>query len=312
LCFYCRVSDPVPTVETPVEAPPGYPPLPPGYVWAYPPPPPQPEPSWRAPRWLKYVSVGWVVVLVGLALFYSFRGRPTVREQTSISQAQPTVDTAIRDVVAAAGPAPIIAISDYHKVSSCKITAARGGAEYQRTVDLFTTPGTESAVLHAIGAGLPKSYGAEVGNDTKLSLYADAGNFVAVAGSVPTPGEVEVRALTGCRADDGRPAAAVVAPPGSPAANALAQAFGAIGAPDPTPATGATVACATGDPLRTVAEQVPAGTTVGRLDTALAKLGATPVISTQMLAAYRVDAVDVVIRVRGGTVVVTATTRCGQ
>jgi len=77
--------------------------------------------------------------------------------------------------------------------------AAAGGVNYARTISIYTTPGTESATLHAIATGLPASYHAESGPGAILALNADAGDYVAITGAAPIPGEIQIRATTGCR-----------------------------------------------------------------------------------------------------------------
>src|SRR6185369_13810095 len=106
--------------------------------------------------------------------------------------------------------------SAFQRISSCSITPVRPGAEYKRVVDLYVSPGSESAVLDAIAHGLPHSYGASAGTSGTLTFYADAGDYVAVKGTVPAPGQIRIKALTGCRP---APGADVTQPPataGSP------------------------------------------------------------------------------------------------
>ncbi|HKD96339.1 MAG TPA: hypothetical protein VKB69_01940, partial [Micromonosporaceae bacterium] len=176
---------------TPVPPPPvpgpggGPPPPPPGYVWVYP-TPYQPPPPWRAPRWLKITTAVWAVAVVVAAAIYSLHGRPTVREQTSVGNARPVVDAAVADVVSAAGPGPVVAVSGFASVGSCRITAARSGASFGRTVDVYTAPGGEPALLRRIVAGLPARYHAKV-TGAATGLYADAGDYVALVGTVPAP-----------------------------------------------------------------------------------------------------------------------------
>jgi hypothetical protein len=289
----------------------GYPPLPPGYVWAYPAPPVPPEEPWKAPRWLLYLTVVWIALLLGLAGFYVFHGRATVREQTSISQARPVVDAAVARVVSAAGSGPVVAVSAFQRTGSCKITVVRSGAQYQRAVDLYAAPGTESALLRTVADGLPVSYGAHLGRHG-LTLSADAGDFVAVAGSVPSPGVVEIRALTGCRPDEYRVPAAVPAAPGTAESDAVLTAAAALGrGPEPGPVVVADLVCpGSGRAMRAV--QVTTATSATSLGAALAALAPRPVLGTQNLVAYRSGAVDVVVRRAGGAVTVTGTTVCGQ
>jgi len=232
-----------------------------------------------------------------------------VRDQTTIGNARPVVDRAIVDVVSAAGGAPVVAVSGFDRISACSITPVRRGADYKRVVHLFVPPGSESAVLDAIARGLPHSYGASAGT-AALTLYADAGDYVAVTGTVPAPGQVQIQALTGCRPTDGAPAGVPPAPAGSPQVAAMGPVLAALGAPTPAAVTVADLACP-GGTLRTVQATLPPGHAPASLATALGRLSAAPAAATPTLYAYRDGPVDLVVQSAGGTVTISATTRCG-
>lgn len=290
-----------PTGVQPAEIPP---PLP-GYVWTYPAPAP---PPWRAPRWLVAATVIWMVVLVAGAVFYAFRGAPTVREQTTISSSRPVVDRAVADAVTAAGSGPVIAMSGFNRVRSCSITPVRPGLDYERTVTFYTAPGTEPALLSTIGEGMPARYRARVGTAAIGYLYADAGDYVAVTGTMTAPGQVLVRAITGCR-PLGRPITAPTAP-----ANVPPSVTDVLTALDvqASSTVETVVGCGTGrGVMRTVTAAVPPGRVSGPLGEALAKLSTSPVASGQSLFAYRAGATDVVVRQDASGMSVAATTRCG-
>ncbi|MGY0234984.1 hypothetical protein [Longispora urticae] len=151
-------------------------------------------------RWLVWFSVAWGVVLVVAALYAVANGKPTVKEQRTITQAQPVVDRATETVVLAAGPVAV-RIGGYDQRDTCDVTVARAGLSFQRIIQLYTKAGEEKALLTGLAARLPKAYRASVTGD---SLYADAGEFIRVTGSVTGPGQVRVLAATGCRpAGDG-------------------------------------------------------------------------------------------------------------
>jgi hypothetical protein len=285
------------------------PPLPPGYVWVQP-APYEPPPAWRVPRWLKITTVAWAVALVAAAVLYSLHGRPSVREQTSIGNARPVVDTAAVDVVLAAGPDPTVAVSAFASVGSCRITAARPGASFGRTVDLYTKPGTEPALLRQIVAGLPARYHAGVTPGTGLGLYADAGDYVALVGTVPAPGQVQVRALTGCRDPAGSDVAEPVTAPGSAALTAVSAVFARLGARSGAPRDVAVLDCGGGRSVRAVQAVAGPGRVGSPLGDALVGLSTDPVASGPTVYAYRSERVDVVVRRTAEGVTVTATTRC--
>ena len=121
----------------------------------------------KLPLWLKIVTVVWIAALVIGGGWYALHGKPSVREQTTIGNARPVVDRAIVDVVAAAGGGPVVAVSGFDRIKTCKITPVRSGAEFRRVVDLYTSPGTESAILHMIASGLPARYHARAGSSGK-------------------------------------------------------------------------------------------------------------------------------------------------
>jgi hypothetical protein len=186
------------------------------------------------------VTTAWAVVLLVGAVWWALDGSPTVREQTTVAQAQSTVDKAVGLVVVAAGPDAVAAISGYAQVDSCSITPLRGGARYDREVWLATPPGTEPDLLRRIARELPAGYHAYVTPPTaaeKSRLSADAGDYVAVAGTVDRPGLVMVSAATGCRPLGHRPA---TDPSGTPAPADRAVAEQALAAFGITPVRWAT------------------------------------------------------------------------
>jgi hypothetical protein len=262
---------------------------------------------------LKIASVVWAVLLVAGAVVYALHGQPTVRDQTTIANARPVVDRAIVDVVAAAGTAPVVAVSGFDRVGSCRITPVRTGANYRREVDLYTSPGTESTILATIASHLPVRYHASSSARPKPSLYADAGDYVAVNGSVPSRGVVRVEAVTGCRPGAAPPvSAAGSTPPGSADATVIAAVLGALGNPSAATTTIASLACPSGGMLRGIAAALPAGSAPASLATALGRLSHAPAASSPSTYAYRSGTVDVVARTDSRTraVMVTATSRC--
>jgi hypothetical protein len=164
------------------------------------------------------VAAAWGLLLATTGIWYSFHGRHTAREQTTIAQAQPTVDEALSKVVRAAGGSAVPAVFGFDKVSDCQLTPIRGGAKYGRMVWLYVPVEGEPALLDRIAAGLPAGYRALAHHSPGGALHtltADAGDFVAVNGSVPVPGLVSVKAETGCRPLGHQPAADPTTAPGS-------------------------------------------------------------------------------------------------
>jgi hypothetical protein len=284
------------------------PPLPPGYVWAY--PTVEPEPRWKAPKWLVALSILWAVGLVISGTVYALKGKPTVREQTTIANAQPVVNTAIANVVKAAGPVPLVTVGPYQKSSACDITPVRAGVEYAQIVDVYVPPGSESTTLATIAKGLPASYQAAAGPGNVLDFHADAGDYVGLIGAVPSPGQIEIKAETGCR-EVGPPILATPAPslPATEMApvRTVLNTLGVLA----TSTSAAQVTCAGGGTLRTVTATGPALTGTTSLAVKLATVATHPTISTTNLVAYRSGITDIVaIKSPTGTTV-SATTRTG-
>jgi hypothetical protein len=274
------------------------------------PPPPPGRPA-RFPAWAKIVTSVWVAALLLGAIWYAWHGRASVREQTSIGQARPTVDRATADVVAAAGSGPVVAVGAFERVGSCRITAIRSGATYRREVDLYTSPGTESAMMHAVATGLPSRYRASATSTGHPTLDADAGDYVAINGTVPAPGTVRIDVLTGCRPEAGAPVATPSADPGSIGVQAIEPVIRALGRSTATIVTVADLACPAGGVLRSVRAALPSGSSPPSLASTLGNLARTPAASSAKAYAYRSGAVDVVVRSTNRAVTITATTRCG-
>ncbi len=291
---------PPPTSGSPEPAP-GLPEPPPGYVWAQPAPEP---PSWKAPLWLKVLSVLWIAGLLIGGVYYSKHGDATVREQTTIASGKPVADAAIAAVIVAAGPGPVIAMSSYAEVTTCRVTPVRPGADYVRSVTLYTAPGGESALVRTIAAGLPARYQATASKTSPATLYGDAGKFVGVLGAVKGSGQVYVKAETGCR-PVGAPLASA-APVTTPAPK-LAGVLSALGVQAGS-LTRTQVACPNGGVIETDRATVPASHAPGPLKNT--GLSSTPVVATDDLYAYRTSGADVVIRRNDAGLEISVTTRC--
>ncbi|WP_051366459.1 hypothetical protein [Hamadaea tsunoensis] len=138
----------------------------------------------------------WALLLAGLA-YYSYRDSPpTVPGQTTIGQARDTMDRVtgeLRNISSS------VSVGDYAE-QTCDITKARTGASIKRQLTFTTTPGGEATLLREIADGLPSAYHAQTTDqDSTISLYADAGLFVAVRGRTGDPGTVVVTMTSGCR-----------------------------------------------------------------------------------------------------------------
>jgi hypothetical protein len=258
-------------------------------------------------RLLIAVTVAWIVLLAALAGYAARHDPPTVRGQTTIAQALPTVDRAVADLTVAAGAPDVVAeITGYRRVGgTCTITAARPGTRYERAVYLYVPAGREGDTVDRIRTGLPRRYDIQVARIGRRELTADAGDFVAVRGGIVGPGQVRISADTGCRPGDlpgGRTGAAV---DGQPVDTTLA----ALHVPVADRRT-ATIGCAGGGAITTAEADGPAGSAPASLVDALAGHTPEPVVAQPTVYAYRAGPVGVVARTHDGVVTVTATTGC--
>lgn len=284
---------------------------------AGPAPTPAPAPAPARRRWLLVVLVvAWALAVGGAALWSSAHDRPTAREQTTVAQALPTIDTAIADVVTAAGTTQtVVALTGYELLdASCRVTSARSGSRYERAALIFTAPGTEPALLDRIAAGLPASYRPRVrhgGSPLNHTMSADAGSFVSVRGSVPSAGTVRVAADTGCRTQD-RPVSeaepAGTEPTATAANRASVQAVFTVLGVAPSDWRVHRVPCRGGGTLWTVEASGGPGSAPASLPRALAQTAA--VVSRADLYAYHNGLVGVAVRATDGALDVTATTGC--
>jgi hypothetical protein len=255
--------------------------------------------------------VAWTVLVVVLAGYAVRRGEPTVRAQTTVAQALPTVDRAIADVVAAAGPAgAVVEIGGYREVSRrCTITAVRDGARYERAAHLYVPVGREAALLTGIASRLPRDYDAQVGRSGDRPFTADAGDFVALQGRISGPGEVRLVADTGCRPLTGPVSEFQPSPPAADRAPVEAV-LAALKVGDARWQTHR-VGCVRGGSVVTVRADGRAGAPASSLADAL-RDGVRPaaIIVRPDLYVYRSGPVGVVVRTGGGGLTVTATVGC--
>jgi hypothetical protein len=169
-------------------------------------PPERTRPRW----WVVAIGVVWTLVLAGGIVWSVRRGAPTAREQTTVAEAAPVVDLATVQLVGAvsADGLAAVTVSGFERTETCAVTVVRSGARYQRVVTAAVTPGTELALLRRVAERLPASYQAAVTTVTGPKLKADAGNFVAVTGTVAEPGRARFVVDTGdCRPEGDVPTA---------------------------------------------------------------------------------------------------------
>lgn len=144
------------------------------------------------------VTLVWLLVLMGLGYWSLRHGKATVKEQTTITSALPTVNAALGRIAGLLDPAQQVPVlGGYDRIgTTCNVTDVRSGQKYQRELDVYVAPGTEVALLARVRAQLPAGWKATLAGH---QLDADAGDFVAVHGMLTTPGQITFTADTGCR-----------------------------------------------------------------------------------------------------------------
>jgi hypothetical protein len=215
-------------------------------------------------------------------------------------------------VLRAAGDTPA-ALGGFSSAGSCAITPVRDGEEWVRGLRLATTPGTEEALLRRVAAGLPAGYHARVHANPSPSLYADAGDYVAVRAGVELPGLILVQISTGCRAVGKRPAAEPADAGPGPERAAVEAGLAALGGAASRWESHELSCAGAGEAAGTV--RTVTGTQVDSPVRTLGSAGrpaGTPRVTGDRLLAVRDGAVDLLVRTAGGTLTVSATTgSCG-
>jgi hypothetical protein len=214
------------------------------------PPPGAPGPAKRR-WWLIGLVAVWILALAGLAVRSVGSDPATVPEQRDIGQAVPELQRAAGVVFAAAGgPGRAVELGELAFSRDCRVTPVRDGLIAVRDVTVYVRAGEARAALEAIAAGLPRTYQADVAAGragTRLSLHADAGNFIGIDSEADAAAQaVTVRLSTGCRPiGSGEPDRAD--PSAGPAPAALAAVLTALGASPETPGPAArAVGCPAG------------------------------------------------------------------
>jgi hypothetical protein len=155
--------------------------------------------SGRKGWWVAGLVGGWAVVLLGAAIWSAHHDPATVREQSGLAEGRQSLDRAVAELVAAAGPGVTVAVQPFQQRSGCRITLSRSGTELDQTVLLTVPDGRDPAVLlDRLAARLPAGWQASYRPEANR-FFADAGDFVAIRGGVDEPSRVTLTAATGCR-----------------------------------------------------------------------------------------------------------------
>ncbi|MEU4397942.1 hypothetical protein [Micromonospora orduensis] len=268
--------------------------------------PAAPAPA-RRRRWLLAVTVLWAVLLAALTWTSVRDDPPTVREQRTLDQAGPVVDRAVGELARAAGASALLELGPARIAAGCRVTPFADGARLRREVGVLAPDGTERSVLDGLATRLPASWRAGVvsGPDGP-ELYADAGEFVAVAGRPTGDGRVRLTVDTGCRPVGSGYTAPPAAGDGGEAA-ALTAALRALDQPAEAAPELVTAPCPGGATARTARSAAgPTGSAA-----ALAPLaGGTPLLDDPPVYAYRAGAVTVLADLTPDASRLTATVGC--
>ncbi|GGM70855.1 hypothetical protein ACFFX1_28630 [Dactylosporangium sucinum] len=259
-------------------------------------------------RWIIAGTAAWALVIGGLAYFSYRYDSPTARDQTTIAEALPTLDTALGSVYAALDPASSVAVlSGYTRTDqSCRVTSAREGTRFERILMVYVKSSEEGPTIDRVKSALPASYKASVSHTlTTHTLSADAGNFVLLRGGMVAAGQLRFTADTGCRVQD---APVVEATPQSEKANrAPVQAvLDTLGKPASSWQTHR-LTCPSGGTLWTVEAKAPV------TDDTKARTTVPPsavVLDTEKLFAYRAGEAGASLRKDTDSLTITSTAGC--
>ena len=258
---------------------------------------PSPPRPGRRRWWLLGLVGAWIVVVAVLAVWSVGNEPATVPEQRDLARAIPDLQRATGVVFAAAsGPGRAVVLDDLTLTGDCRVTPVRRGVVATRTVTMYVGAGKAAEALDDVVAALPPAYQGEVARSrggTRLSLFADAGDFIAVEATAEATGQiVGLRLSTGCRPTAGTPGRdSPAAPPAPPLlAEVLTALSGAGGAAAADPAPSAPAGATPGDAARPgSAPSAPAGATPR--DAARPAVRAVACPGAKVAASYVVDGV---------------------
>jgi len=263
--------------------------------------------------WLVGIVVGWIVVLVGLSVWSVRHDPATVPEQRDIADAVPELQRAAGVLFAAAdGDGRVVVLGGLEFVADCRITPVRHGLVAARDLTVYVRAGEAESTLRSVAAGLPAAYRADVfatRGGTRLTLHADAGNFIGVDTATDAGAKVlTLRLTSGCRPEGSHPPDDAD-PPIGPAPAALGTVLRALGPDVPEPRT-QSVACPDGAVAGSyrVDDLVKPADFADRLKTVSA--GATVVRSDESVWAYRTGGDSVVVTPDGDGLRVVAGRSC--
>lgn len=259
----------------------------------------------RKPRlWVTVAAVLWAVFLVAAGTWSARNGEPTVREQTTIVEALPTVDRAVAAVVTAAtGPRVVVGVGGYERTEARCEAGNRTGERYHRVASVYVTPGAEGDLIDRVAGALPRDWDVVVKHANGVhGLRGDAGFYVRLTGATAEPGEVRFTADTGCRQRGGP----LPQPPAAGSPPSVADVLARLGVSGGGQASFA-VRCASKSELSamTVTAPRPSGPLAGALPD-----GAEPIVKRDDLLVFAAGGTGYALKLRAEDVQVTASSGC--
>ncbi|MCY1142718.1 hypothetical protein OWR29_32390 [Actinoplanes sp. Pm04-4] len=256
--------------------------------------------------WLIGLVAVWIAVVGGLAVWSVGHERATVPEQRDIGLAVADLQRAAGTAYAAAtGTDRAVVLGEVELARDCRITPVRSGLAAARAVTIYVDDTKAPEVVEDIAARLPGDWAADWGlssGGTRISLHADAGNFVGLdLSAAAVASTLTLRLTTGCRPLDGA-APSTADASAAPAPARLATVVKALGA-QPAASVARTVVCPSGG--------VAGSWTVDGLPKQDGrKVPAQPVRVDDTLGAYLAGADSVVVRHDADQLSVTVSTAC--
>jgi hypothetical protein len=143
------------------------------------------------------IAGAWAVLLVILGAWSSVRSPATTREQRDLGQAKAAVDLVVGRLSGNV-PADWRFFDEGYRETPCEVSVVRDGVLATRSLTLTGPVGTESGTISRLASTLDDA-AVRPGEGPPEGFYADAGEFVAVRGSITAPGSITIELKTGCR-----------------------------------------------------------------------------------------------------------------
>lgn len=183
------------------------------------------------------VRTRWLLALLVVAAVAAQAGlgvvlwRRHTAHQPKVTADIPTMDRAIVDTLAAAGPDPAVAVTSIVRAAACKLDVLSSCGRYTRSASLYTVRGNEDALITRIAQGLPAGYHPRrepPAAGAAAALSADVGRRVHLSVRHLGYGWITATATTDCTTGTSRPINDSPAP-GDPALTTITDELTALG-----------------------------------------------------------------------------------